>query len=523
MKKKKGSIKNKIIAGILTIAMGLTSFGILSSCGQTNNPPVNDPPPIVNPTPAEEKVVVSSVVNDYFGTRNFANEFNSSLLAVASKKVDADDIKSVELVSFEKAKTGKIVLNVKYKDGLNLEDDELTYNGDTTAFEDFYNLSTNKTAVINAILADNEVSLTDEIVKDSAKHTAIKTDCADEIAKYDAQKTLFEGVSADSITVKEDPAPIVEYVTVQSLVDQVFAGINFDANLKETMKKIVQTRSATRDINKYLAFDFSISNSGMVTIIVDDYNTTTQSQLVSKYTINTDTTKLANYLTLSKDFEGMINKMLEDENVTLQTQIVKDSAEQNAILNGLNTLKTKYTQEKTLLESTAKTDIKASGLIDPAQFDSTKMQELGITSMNDFAKALLNNKKGEGYDQVTGWTMDDVIATYVGELSAENIEYKGSFDVVIVTKTGLIRYNVGTQRTYGDTTNRYSMFLSDNPNTSIAGIENLVTYSNNSIIYNGKEGQNISSTANPLSYVFTLDDKIIGLYDKSKDNKFTLF
>ena len=52
---------------------------------------------------------------------------------------------------------------------------------------------------------------------------------------------------------------VTEYVTVQSLVDQVFAGIDFDANLKETMKKIVQTRSATRDINKYLAFDFSIS------------------------------------------------------------------------------------------------------------------------------------------------------------------------------------------------------------------------------------------------------------------------
>ncbi len=523
MKKKKSGLKQKIVVGILTLAMGISSLGIFSSCGQTNNPPTNNPPPIVNPTPVEEKIEVSSVINGYFGNRNFADEFNNSLVAVASKKVNAEDIKSVELISFEKGKTGSFVLNVKYKDGLELEDDELTYNGDTTAFDDFYNFSINKTAVINAILTDNEVALTDEIVKDSAKHTSINTDCADEIAKFDTQKALFEGISADSITVKEDPAPIVEYVTVQSLVDQVFAGIDFDANLKETINTLITTKSNLYTTEKIHAFDFNVGANGNVTFVAEVGSTKSTTKTVTKFSINSDTTKLANYLTLSKNFEGMITKMLEDENVTLQTQIVKDSTEQSDILNGLNGLKTKYTQEKDLLDATAKADIKTTVLLTPAQFDSAKMKELEITSMNDFAEALLNNTKGEGYDQVSGWTIDDVITTYVGELSAENIEYKGGFNILLLTKNGIKLVGIGTQRYYGATESGYEMFLSDNPNANLRTVENIVEYSNNSIIYEENENNIEKASASPLSYVFTLDDKIIGLYDKSKDNNFTLF
>ena len=303
MKGKKKGLKQKIVVGLLTLAMSVSSLGILSSCGQSNNPPSNDPPSIIEPlpNPVEEKVVVSNVVNEYFGNRDFRKEFDNSLAVVASKKVDVENIKSVELVSFEKGKSGNFVLNVKNKDELNLEDDELTFNGDTTAFGDFYNLSINQTAVVNAILADNEVVLTDEIVKDSAKHTAIKGDCADEIAKYDAQKTLFEGISADSITVKEDPAPIVEYVTVQSLVDQVFAGIDFDANLKDTAEKIIKTKAPINNVNKIFAIDFELATDGFFKVVAETQPTTSQSNSITSWSINADTTKFANYLYLSKE------------------------------------------------------------------------------------------------------------------------------------------------------------------------------------------------------------------------------
>ena len=133
--------------GTLTLAtlMSFSATGILSSCGQTNAPetdPDEIPTPTPTPTPGdtEEKITVATVVNEYFANKDFSSEFNSSLTKVASKKVSANDIKSVTLKSFEKGTSGKVVLNVTYKDELNMEADELTYTGDTTKFSDFYDI-----------------------------------------------------------------------------------------------------------------------------------------------------------------------------------------------------------------------------------------------------------------------------------------------------------------------------------------------------------------------------------------------
>ena len=444
--------KDKVVALTLATIAGLSSFGIMSGCEQkTPEGPTNTPGPVVNPTPtpSESKISVATVVNEYFANRNFRNEFNSSLISVASKKVNASDIKSVSLVSFNNGKSGKIVLNVQYKDSLQQPDQELTYSGDTTKFSNFYNLSINKDAVINSVLANNNLTLASEIVKNSTAHTKLKSDFANVISTYNSEKALFEGISASDITMKENTTP-VEYVSVQNLVDEVFGGINFEANLKETMEKLVATRAPLFEVKKLFAFDFQVKESGEVKFYVEYANKSTQASYISSFAVTMNTTKISNYLSLSKDFDSAISQKLASQSLTNQSKIIKNSVEQQTLVETLNKLKQDYLAEKTSLDNTAKANIKTSVLLTPAQFNSTKMQELGISSMNDFAKALLNNTKGKDFDKVTGWGMNDVIATYVAQPTEENIEGKSNFDILIFHKEKIAKYNVETQRVYGD-------------------------------------------------------------------------
>ncbi len=509
MKDKK--LGKKLLALALAGTMAMSTGAIFSGCGQKDPPPTN-PPGTELPGPEDqvEKVAVATILNEYFASRDFASEFNASLKAVASKKVEENDIKSVEIVSFEKGTNGKIVLNVKYKDELSLEDDELTITADTTKIDDYRNAAINLTAVQNAILTENNVALTDEVEKDGTAHAAIKEDCASAISKINAGKTALEGISATNIEIKEETP--IEYVSVQSLVDEVFAGIDFDANLKETMGTLIETRAPQYNTKRLFVFDYNIGTNGKIQFYAEYAHNTTQASYISSFTITTDTTtQLEDYLSMSKDFETTIENSLQTKSVTLSSQIDKNSTTKQEIVEMLTTLKNNYYIGKTIIEGTSKSNILTNTIFTPTQSDLSSL--VGNKGTNAFAEALIKHYN------VTDFIMDDVVAVYVGDFSGEAIDYSSRSNILVLTKQGIKNYEMWTRRSYGDMTNRYSMILDGNENSGVTSVANSAEYSNNAVVYDGEENR-ITENAQASPYAITVGSKIIGVI---KDDKIMMF
>lgn len=510
MKDKK--LGKKLLALTLAGTIAMSTGAIFSACGQKDPPPTNPPgTELPGPEDQTEKVAVATILNEYFASRDLASELNASLKAVASKKVEGNDVKSVEVVSFEKGTNGKIVLNVKYKDELSLEDDELTITADTTKIADFYNAAINLTTVQNAILAENNVSLTDEVEKDGTAHTAIKEDCASAISKINAGKTALEGISATNIEIKEETP--IEYVSVQSLVDEVFAGIDFDANLKETAAALVTKKSSsTNKMNKLLAFDFEISKSGNLCFYVEQEVISTGAKEISSLSYTGNITQLADYINLTKDFNNSVGTALQTKSVTLSSQIDKNSTTKQEIVDVLNTLKNNYNSGKTIVEQYISiANIAENTFFVPTQTDLSLL--VGNKGTKAFAEALINH-----YD-VADFTMDDVVAVYVGDFSGEAIDYSSRSNILVLTKQGIKNYEMWARRSYGDMTNRYSMILNGNENSGVTSVVNAAEYSNNAVVYDAQENR-ITENLQASPYAIVVGSKIVGAI---KDDKIMLF
>ncbi|MBO5356260.1 MAG: hypothetical protein J6A95_00690 [Clostridia bacterium] len=488
----KAVIIKKVFSTLLAMAM-LSSPFVLVGCRQAPSTDTTD----TNSTPSTDgiydqinEIEVSQIVDDVVGKKDFETVFNNALFEVASKKYESEDIKNIDVVSFTANKNGKLVLTITLeRDGAE-ETEQLTYEGDTTKLEDFFDLGTNKSNAIDKILSNYDVSTSDKIVLDSQKHEEIEKQLEDKLNAFDEQTQLFKGISAEELIEKEDEKPI-EYITAQEIVDEAFADIDFDADLMETVQTLFATRAPTNKLNKIYAVDYDIAEDGYFTFYVEsEFN---KSIFIRGYTVNSNTNKLLNYLNLnSKSKEKIINEILNQYSLNEHSEIEKGSDIEATIREVLNNIIVNYKNEKKLLESTEKANIKSSAIFNPKQFTQQEMEELGIENMNAFAEALLNNTRGEGFDQIEGWTMEDVVATYVGEFSGEAINYKSRVNILIITKQGMYDYELWTQRHYGSTENRYGMILSDNPNTGMKSIEEKAQFGDNVILYSDTQNFELS-------------------------------
>lgn len=536
MKRREAFFK-KILAIGISVGLTIGSIGLLSGCGQKEPENTSTPPPIVEVDPSlggesnggensgtenqETKIDVSSVVNEYFGDINFANEFNLALIDLVSKKVDIEDVKDIEIVSFDKDANGKIVLNVIYEEGAEKESDQLTYEGDTTKFVNFYNLSTNSTGIINGIVTENGLTIDGKVVEDSSAHTALEEDFADLIATYNAEKTVFGAISAEEIFVKEDEKP-VEYISVQSIVDDVFSDFNFDEDIKETVDNIVATRASTVTVftaSKVFAVDYEIAEDGKVAIYTEITNVSNGRPYLYSFTIEGDTTKYSDYLSLTSNFDATISKILEEKGLTLSSEIDKNSLVATEVKTILSDLKEGYTTQKAELDATPKANIISDGLFVPAVLTSEQYQAMGTTDLNDIADAILNNKKGKNYDLVIGWTMDDVVATYVEAFGSEMIDNSSTMNMVVVTKKGMFKYEMWTRRYTGDiTTDRYGMILSDNPNTGVSSVTNLCEYSDNAVVYDENGERFVKEPV--VQGLLYMGDGIVSIHNEKDKNRY---
>jgi hypothetical protein len=208
---------------------------------------------------------------------------------------------------------------------------------------------------------------------------------------------------------------------------------------------------------------------------------------------------------MSDDYKEWIE---EKTGKVMTSNVEKDSEELTQLQTQIINLKTTYEAEKETLEATSKDKIVGTTVFSPETLDATKKSELGITSMNAFAEALLNNKNGEGYDKVTGWTSDDVIATYVGGFSSENIYGVSGFDILIMLDTGIIKTRIETTRENNSNEDRYKMLLEDDNKVEVIEVNQVINYENNSMIF---DSNGISfdkkNLIKPTSYAIGIQNK----------------
>lgn len=488
----------KILAVALSIGISFGLAGLLPGCGQkdpdnTQNPPAEEviPEPEDNPTAPETpgteieeiKIEVEDIVDEYFGAKNFANEFNNALTSFVAKKVDIEKVKDIEVVSFEVKTNGKIVFNVLYDEGEEKESDTLTYEGDTTKFENFYKLSINSTSVINGVVAENGLTLDGEVVEDSQQHKDLKDDFTVLLATYNKELADFAEIPADDIVVYEEPKPI-EYVTVQSIVDEYFKGMDFDSDIKQVMETIITTKTPIIDVKNNVALDFEIGQNGKINVIAECLNTRTTITALSCFAYTGDTIQYANFFNLIRDFDGTIAKILEGKGLTLGSNVDKLSTTVAELKAELSQLKTDYEAEKASFSSIDKSSILARTVIEPKYFTPEELATLGIQDTKAFAEAVLTNEKWQSQGVDPGWTMDDVVAVYVNNFGAEDIDKSSRANMVVVTKDGMFNHELCVRRYVGDaTTDRHGMILQDNPNTWLGTTVKEIEFAKGSVVF----------------------------------------
>ena len=236
-------------------------------------------------------------------------------------------------------------------------------------------------------------------------------------------------------------------------------------------------------LRKMLAFEYNVVNEIGECVFYAEYKSknSIDKSYISTFTVSHQ--NIFNFIFLSIDFESKVSEILNSLDNNINSSIVKDSIDETQIYAKLTQLKDAYLSEMAQLESTEKANIVTNTLFTTKIFLTDEMNDIGITSTNAFAEALLNNTRGDGYDKVTGWTMDDVVATYVGEFSDEAIDYSSGVNFLIITKNAILNYRIWTQRAVGDTRDRYSMILNNSADTGVTSVTTSAEFSENAVIF----------------------------------------
>lgn len=279
------------------------------------------------------------------------------------------------------------------------------------------------------------------------------------------------------------PEPEITYVSVSDLVSETFGNINVDNDMTEVISAIENTRSPTSVtliFNKTLAIDFD-NEGNQLTFFADVKIADGTSKQIIKFSVPYAEEDFYN---LVKDKEAVIKEVLTANGVTDASQVEENSTLHSELLSDLTALKTSYTNEMNALKATAKASITAGAIFNYDELSADALSNLGITDMNAFSYALLENKRGDGYDLVTGFTTkDDVIETYVNNPSATDINGESAFSIVTISKTGIYETQLFAYIGRNTRSLLYTKILNDSADAVCATHEALVEFSENVILY----------------------------------------
>lgn len=263
--------------------------------------------------------------------------------------------------------------------------------------------------------------------------------------------------------------------------------------MKEISQHILEVRFPTIPTSeKIYAVEFDKENNKLWFVSVKADVDSDQSLI--KSSISLDVANNSEFINFVEDKENTIKSVLSENETSLDSQVKKSSSFEQDIKNDLTTLKNKYSAQKTtLLNENDKTNVSCSYLYDRIE-DMTRDEEfveLGI-ELNDLAKALATNTNGTGYDNVTGWTVDDIVTTYSeGQGGWSNTTGGNTVRVCVLTTKGVKSYVIGL-RSYIEP-NPYGLIIDDSEKVTSITETNLYTYSDNAIIYNAN-GQRIENS-----------------------------
>ena len=169
------------------------------------------------------------------------------------------------------------------------------------------------------------------------------------------QNTASESISASELTTTSQTP--VEYITVQSIVDEVFADIDFDANLKTVLETLIATGAPKYELRKMLAFEYNVVNEIGECVFYAEYKSknSIDKSYISTFTVSHQ--NIFNFIFLSIDFESKVSEILNSLDNNINSSIVKDSIDETQIYAKLTQLKDAYLSEMAQLESTEKANI----------------------------------------------------------------------------------------------------------------------------------------------------------------------
>ncbi len=492
---------NKFVIGVMVLVTPMKVATFLAGCSQ-NNKSVTDPPAVeeVIPPKTEEKpeVVIKTVkVGDLLDENlksqyEYTNKFNQALVKSVTTSFDKGAVTAIDINEFQIAEEGRIELEIGYVDSITKteEKDIFEYKGDTRQYSTLPGLSQDKDAYVDSLLASLQLNDNSLIEVDGTTYKLILSD----IGQFDAQAEAFGNITFTDVkeTTEEKP-PVVEMVLVESIVNEIFSGVDFDADLMETAALTVKNSAIVKsEMTRLYAIDLIESSAAIYAEmrLEDDAKTTF---CLCALALNSGEKE---YFDLAKNFDMSIKTKILELGLTLDSEVEKNSSEYLSIVSECQTLKTNYETKRDSVNDMTSSDVQGVGIATPKQFSPEELEALGITDTNAFAEALLSNTNGTGYEQVTGWTMDDVIKVFPIEFGGEDhITFNSWSRIYVFTKDGVYDYQIKTHRYYGATEDRYGMILNDSENVTIEATTKICDFSENVILYN-ENGERFIMTTN---------------------------
>lgn len=471
----------KILPLTLTFAIAISAFA-----GCTNNEKNPTKPVDPNPgggeivTPVEQKETAIVIAKDIVEKAGLQAAYDNAIMGIVEDKYqEVQNITSVDVVF---GTNGRLTIVANVKDA-NSEAKEVTleYEGDTSGFAGIVSLDKSVANLTAQILAELGIDASDEFVKDSNGYKELVTAVSAKLDEQKAKITALSSIDSESIIEKQEVQPEIEYVSVQSIVDEIWGDVDIDADIKAIAKYLTETRLSNLPFDKLLAVD--VEKNELVV-----YVSTLKNDVKRFYSFSTEVENenINSFFSCVKNKDLIIEEILS--HFELNQNIVKDSQDEINLRNDLSTSKASYIETKNDLLGKASGQIMGKGLFTPSILTESQMENLGVESMNEFAYALQSNTRGTGYDYVDGWTMDDVVETYVTSTSAGGISGTTGYNVKIISANGIYEYHLVILNGAGD--NAYRKLLIDSADVAVTRGDKLANYSDDAIVYDS-EGQRI--------------------------------
>lgn len=455
---------------LLTITTALTAFAGYS-CGKNPNKPT---------PPATQKVTVESVIEDELGSFSFNDEYVMTINGVAIKSID--DFKKVNEVVVEAGQNGsKLTITAETNAGKEVSYSAENIQGNVVDWQE----RGLKTDAENVDMISSELRYEEgaTIVDDSTAELEIRKYVREVVDEFNATGDYVESATYTIIedptidpTPTPDPEPPVEivYVKAGDVVSDVLGDIDVEADIQEVAHAIVGTRAPTYTIDKVLSVDVSDGNFIIYTTGGVSGDLSTIRSFSVPYDVN------SSFFECLVDMDSEINTLLSSKEINMSSQIEENSSVHNELVAALESFESNYESSKNSISSTAKVDISTTQVFNFDVLSQDTMIELGITDMNDFSKALLNNTRGAGYEKVTSFTEDDIISTYVNTPTSPAASDYATYSIFIVTKNGMVEVK---PKVTGSVAQAYSKLLNNSADVEIQSSTDVIVYSESSIVY----------------------------------------